>query len=128
MIDWSIHYSAFFGSECHIALDRNRGPGYNTLLLRLIPGDLLSAYPQRQFNTLPGLLDSRTALSNYTQYRMRAMQRGSLYHCYDGLWYNPWHTVWEADTLTIKVRGPFVQTLCIEKDSYNGRYLTCKYI
>ena len=48
----------------HVALDRNPGPGYNTLLLRLIPGDLLSAFPHRQLHTLPGLLDSRAALSN----------------------------------------------------------------
>ena len=26
--------------EGHVALDKNPGPGYNTLLLRLIPGDL----------------------------------------------------------------------------------------
>ena len=53
-----------FSSEGHVALDRNQGPGYNTLLLRLIPGDLLSACPHRQFRTLPGLLDSLAALSN----------------------------------------------------------------
>ena len=40
------------------------GPGCNTLLLRLISGDLLSVCPDRQFHTLPGLLDSRTALPN----------------------------------------------------------------
>ena len=39
-------------------LDRNPGPGYNTLLLRLIPGDLLSACHHRQFHTLPGLPNS----------------------------------------------------------------------
>ena len=33
----------FFGSKGHVALDRNPGPRYNTLLLRLIPGDLLIA-------------------------------------------------------------------------------------
>ena len=27
-------------SEGHVALDRNPGPGYDTLLLRMIPGDL----------------------------------------------------------------------------------------
>ena len=31
----------FFGSGGHVAQDRNQGPGYNTLLLRMIPGDLL---------------------------------------------------------------------------------------
>ena len=51
-------------SEGHVALDRNPGPGYDTLLLRMIPGDLLSAFPHRQFNTLPGLLDSWAALPN----------------------------------------------------------------
>ena len=52
----------FFGIEGHVALDRNPGHGYNTLLLRLIPGD--SACPHRQFHTLPGLLDSQAALPN----------------------------------------------------------------
>ena len=33
----------FFGNEDHVVLDRNSGTGYATLLLRLIPGDLLSA-------------------------------------------------------------------------------------
>ena len=46
-----------------LALDRNPGPEYNTLLLRMIPGDLLSACPPRQFQTLPALLDSRAAAS-----------------------------------------------------------------
>ena len=54
----------FFFSEGHVALYRNPGPGYNTLLLRLIPGDLLNACPLGQFHTLPSLLDSRAALSN----------------------------------------------------------------
>ena len=54
----------FFDSEGHVALDRYLGPGYNTLLLRIIPGYLFSACPHRQFHTLPGLLDSRVALSN----------------------------------------------------------------
>ena len=43
-LDWFglIHYSAFSAAK---ALDRNPGPGYDTLLLRLIQGDLLSACP-----------------------------------------------------------------------------------
>ena len=77
-----IHYSAFYGSEGHAALDRNPGPGYDTLLLRFIPEDLLSACPHRQFHTLPGLLNSYPNA-------LRAMQGGSLYHFYDGLWYDP---------------------------------------
>ena len=84
-----IHYSAFFGSEGHVALDRNPGTGYDTLLLQMIPGDLLSACPHRQFHTLPGLLDSRTALPNSYPNTLRAMQGGSLYRFYDGLWCDP---------------------------------------
>ena len=62
----------------------------------------------RQFHTLPGLLDSRAALPNSYPNALRAMQGGSLYYIYDGLWYDPgreansWPTVWEADTLTTK--------------------------
>ena len=84
-----IHYSAFYSSEGHAALDRNPGPGYNTLLLRFIPEDLLSACPHRQFHTLPGLLDSQAALSNSYPNALRAMQGGSLYHFHDSLWYDP---------------------------------------
>ena len=54
----------------------------------MIPGDLLSACPHRQFHTLPGLLDSRAALPNSYPNALRAMQGGSLYHFYDGLWYD----------------------------------------
>ena len=89
---WAIHiyiYICFIGSEDHVALDRNPEPGYDTLLLRLIPGDLLSACPHRQIHTLPGLLDSQAALSNSYPNALRAMQGGSLYHFYDGLWYDP---------------------------------------
>ena len=78
----------FFVSEGHVALDRNLRPGYNTLLLRIIPGDLFSACPHRQIHTLPGLLDSRVALSNSYPNTLRAME-GSLSHFYDGLWHDP---------------------------------------
>ena len=44
-----------FYRKGHVALDRNPGPGYNTLRLRLILGDLLTACPHRQFHTLPSL-------------------------------------------------------------------------
>ena len=54
----------------------------------MIPGDLLSACPHRQFHTLPGLLDSRAALSDYPN-ALRVKQGDSLYHFYDGLWYDP---------------------------------------
>ena len=80
---------SFFGSEGHVALDSNPGPGYDTLLLRMIPGDLLSACPHRQFHTLPGLLDSWAALPNSYPNALLAMQGASLYHFYDGLWYDP---------------------------------------
>ena len=79
-----IHCNAF-----SVALDINPGPGYDILLLRLIPRDLLSACPHRQFHTLPGLLESRAALPNSYPYALRAMQGGSLYHFYDGFWYDP---------------------------------------
>ena len=55
----------------------------------MIPGDILSAFPHRQFHTLPGLLDSLAALPNSYPNALRAMQGGSLYHFYDGLWYDP---------------------------------------
>ena len=84
---WFNLLKCFCGSEGHVALDRNPGPGYDTLLLRLIPGDLLSACPSRQIHTLPGLLDSRAALPNSNPRAVRATQGGSLYHFYDGLWY-----------------------------------------
>ena len=55
----------------------------------MIPGDLLSAFPNRQFHTLPGLLDSWAALPNSNPNACVPMQGGSLYHFYDGLWYDP---------------------------------------
>ena len=51
----------------------------------MIPGDLLSAFPHRQFHTLPGLLDSWVALPNSYPNACMPMQGGSLYHFYDGL-------------------------------------------
>ena len=55
----------------------------------MIPGVLLSAFPHRQFHTLPGLLDSWAALPNSNPNACMTMQGGSLYHFYDGLWYDP---------------------------------------
>ena len=103
-----ISIECFFGSESHVAPDRNPGPGYDTLLLRLIPGYLLSACPHRQFHTLPGLLDSRAALPNSYPNALHAMQGGIFVPF---LWWllvlpsreaNSQPTVWEADTLTTK--------------------------
>ena len=53
----------------------------------MIPGDLLSAFPHRQFHTLPGLFWA--ALPNSNPNTCVPMQGGSLYHFYDGLWYDP---------------------------------------
>ena len=86
---WFNPLLCFFSSEGHVVLDRNPGPGYDTLLLRMIPGDLLSAFPHRQFHTLPGLLDTWAALPNSNPNACMPMQGGSLYHFYDGLWYDP---------------------------------------
>ena len=55
----------------------------------MIPGDLLSECPHRQFHTLPCLLGSRAALSNSYPNAFGPMQGGSLYQLYDGLWYDP---------------------------------------
>ena len=55
----------------------------------MVPGDLLSAFPHRQFHTLPGLLDSWAALPNSNPNACVPMQGGSLYHFYNGLWYDP---------------------------------------
>ena len=55
----------------------------------MITGDLLSAFPHRQFHTLPGLLDSWAALPNANPNACMPMQGGNLYHFYDGLWYDP---------------------------------------
>ena len=52
----------------------------------MIPGDLLSAFPHRQFHTLPGLLDSWAALPNSNPNACMPMQGGSLYYFHDGLW------------------------------------------
>ena len=59
---------------------------YDTLLLRMIPGDLLSAFPHRQFHTLPSLLDSWAALPNSNPNACMPMQGGGLYHFYDGIY------------------------------------------
>ena len=55
----------------------------------MIPGDLLSAFPHRQFHTLPSLLDSWAVLPNFNPNARVPMQAGSLYHFNDGLWYDP---------------------------------------
>ena len=106
---WFNPLQCFFGSEGHVALDRNPGPGYDTLLLRMIPGDLLSAFPHRQFHTLPGLLDSWAALPNSYPNACMPMQGGSLYHFHDGLWYDPAerrtrYRLSQPDTVQVKIQ------------------------
>ena len=76
-----------FGIEGHATLDINPELGYNALLLRLIPADLLSACPHRQFHTLTGLLYIRAALSNSTL--MSGGGWGGGFYHFDVLWYNP---------------------------------------
>ena len=90
IIDWLINpFECFFGREGHVALDRNPGLGYNTLLLHLIPGDVLSACPHGQFHTYPVLLDNRAVLSNSYPNACVPIQGGSLYYLSEGLWYDP---------------------------------------
>ena len=45
----------------------------------MIPGDLLSAFPHRQFHTLPGLLDSWAALPNSNPHACMPMQGGTIF-------------------------------------------------
>ena len=101
----------------------------------MIPGDLLSAFPHRQFNTLPGLLDSRAALPNSNPNALRAMQGGSLYHFYDGLWYDPGkrrtsdlpcerrtrYRLSQPDTVTPKNQTHCVATLSYARDEKGVR-------
>ena len=73
MIDWFNNpLLCFFDIEGHVALDRNPGPGYNTLLLRLITGYMSPS-------TVPytiGILGSRAALSNSYVTLTHACQAG----------------------------------------------------
>ena len=73
------------GSDLHILPGPKSGTWIQYPTLRMIPGDLLSACPHRQFHTLPGLLNSWAALSNSLPNACVPMQGGSLYHFYDGL-------------------------------------------
>ena len=61
----------------------------------------LSTCPHRQFHTLPGILDSRAALSNSYPSALRSTQGGSLYHFYDG----PWYDRLEGELMTYRARG-----------------------
>ena len=48
----------FFGSKGQVALDENLGPGYNILLMGLIPDLYCSSRAHRRFHILPCLLHS----------------------------------------------------------------------
>ena len=61
-----IMMKVFFDIGEHTALDRNPGPGYDTLLVRLIPIYLYSACPQRHINTLPSLSHIQASLPTST--------------------------------------------------------------
>ena len=86
----------FLGIKGHVALDRNLGLGYDTLLLQLIPGDLQSACIQTQFHTLLGLLHSVAAASN--SYPKACV----LYHFYDVLWHE---TLLRLEPTAYRMRG-----------------------
>ena len=90
----------FIGSDDLVALDINPGPGHDTLLLRLIPGYLLSACPHRQFHTLPGILDSRAALPNSNPNPNVPCREAVCTTFYD-LWYDPAG----REPATYRVRG-----------------------
>ena len=54
----------FSGIKGQVALDRNPGWGYNTLILQLIPGNCYDTCTHIQYHTLPCLLESQAAVSN----------------------------------------------------------------
>ena len=101
-VDWLINpLECSLGIEDHVALDRNPGPGYNTLLLQLIPGYIFSACPYRQFQhtTRPfrqsdctnTCVPSRKAVCTIFWWSLVWPGRGA----------NLRPTAWEADKLTI---------------------------
>ena len=47
-LSFDLSIRVLFGIEFHAVLGRNSGPGYSTLSLRLVPGDLYSACLHRQ--------------------------------------------------------------------------------
>ena len=85
----------------------------------MIPGDLLSASPHRQFHTLPGLLDSWAALPNSNPNACMPMQGGSLYHFHDGLWYDPaerrTHDLPDIVVVDDEMKAMSRSSLCIQK-------------
>ena len=64
-----------FGIKGHVAVDRNPGPEYNTLLLGLFLGEPYSACPHRRFHTLPVLLPSQVTMSNSYSYACMPTER-----------------------------------------------------
>ena len=120
--DWLTNpLECFIDIKIPVALDRKLRPGYNNLLLRLIPVDLYSACLHIQFHTLPVLLDIRVAMPNfYTNtiifmmvfgiIRSGANPRPTAWEVHTPTtkpsWYdrgaNPRPNAWEVDTLTTK--------------------------
>ena len=94
LIDWLIHYSALKAMKHLIEIrDRDTTP----ILLRLIPGDILSACLHRQVHTL------------YTRSTVSNSHPNACVQCrffwlliWPGHDANPQLTVWKADTLTTK--------------------------
>ena len=62
----ALSIKVFFGIEGYAALDKNREMWYNTLLLQLTTDDLYSMCTHRQFQILPGFLNSQASLANFT--------------------------------------------------------------
>ena len=78
----------FFGFEYHVAINRNPGSWYKTLLLRSIPGYLFSVCLHRHFRILSGLKTVELHCQTFTL-MLVCQAGGSLYHFYNGLWCDP---------------------------------------
>ena len=98
-----------FSIEGHEALDRNPGPGYNTLLVIGIS----SACPHEQFHALPSFktIELHCPTQKYAYQAPR-----QFIPFYDGRWYDPAGARTadlrhEANTLTTKLTGRSVHTL-----------------
>ena len=90
LINWLLNpLECLFSIEGYVALDRNPEPEYDTLLLRLIRGDLYSACSHNQFHTLPGLFAQSDCTATPPPQCLCAKQWGSLYHFYNGFWCDP---------------------------------------
>ena len=113
MIDWWIHYSAFFCIDGHAVLDRNLRPGLYYLSLTIDPRRSLLCVLHKTFHTQPGLYTARhhfqtptlipecPAVRTILWWALVLPDRGA----------NPRTTAWKAGTLTTKgIRPQFVRT------------------